>query len=487
MDAPTSSAQADLPKVLIIRFSSFGDIVQCLPAAEALRTQLQAQVHWAVRADMQDIVRLDPHIRPWPLPRLKGWPSVKVLWALAKNLYNERFTHIYDAHANLRSFLLLLFFRILALGDKKLSWFKRIKGNWNFVRRPKNRFKRMLLFNLQVNLFPRPYRGAISYLKPLAKWQIAANYTPAAEINLPPLPDLVQQELLRLEGLSKLTQTEEKKVQEATAGNVVLPPPEVLAAAELAAEDKEKEKEQAIDHELENEEGNETRSESTNSNEEARISAPSSSPAAHPSPVPENVAATTRDDKSEKPLPYFVALAPSAAWPLKRWPLAYWKELINLNPHVFFIVLGGPRDHFCQELVTAAPDHVSNTAGHLSLLESCAVVDHAHAVISADTGILHVADYLRKPGIALLGPTAFGHPSGNTLRVLETNLPCRPCTKDGSGSCYRSIQQECLMSISPLKVSKVLQEIICATFNTTPEDLAEKQGKALADNTSANN
>ena len=454
MDTPSSPATANPPKVLIIRFSSFGDIVQCLPVAEALRTQLQAQVHWAVRADMQDIVRLDPQIRPWPLPRLKGWPSVKVLWHLAKNLYQERFTHIYDAHANLRSFLLLLFFRFLALGDKNLSWIKRIKGNWNFVRRSKSRFKRMLLFNLQVNLFPRPYRGAISYLKPLAKWQVAANYTPATEINLPPLPELVRQELLRLEGLSKLTQTEEKKVREATAGDIVLPPPEVLAAAETEIAEK--------------------------GPTEPAFAPPTTATATQQG---EEKTATN----AEKPLPYFVALAPSAAWPLKRWPLAYWKELINLNPHVFFIVLGGPRDHFCQELVTAAPDHVSNTAGHLSLLESCAVVEHAHAVISADTGILHVADYLQKPGIALLGPTAFGHPSGNTLRVLETNLPCRPCTKDGSGSCYRSIQQECLMSISPLKVSKVLQEIICATFNTTPKDLAEKQGKVLADNPPAAN
>ncbi|MBP5296898.1 MAG: hypothetical protein J6Y94_06155 [Bacteriovoracaceae bacterium] len=457
--APATATENARPKALVIRFSSFGDIVQCLPVAEALRTQLHAEVHWAVRADMEDVVRLDPQIHPWPLPRLKGWPSVKVLWAMAKNLYKEDITYIYDAHTNLRSFLLLLFFRILALRDKKLSWIKRIKGNWQFARRAKNRFKRMLLFNLQVNLFPRPYLGAISYLKPLAKWKIAANYTPAAEINLPPLPDLVRQELLRLEGLSKLTQTEEKKVREATAGDIVLPPPEVLAAAEIEAEEKEKAPE--------------------------NVTAPAAAPAS--ANQANSDLSSSAADPAEKPLPYFVAIAPSAAWPLKRWPLAYWKELINLNPHVFFIVLGGPRDHFCQELVTAAPDHVSNTAGHLSLLESCAVVQHAHAVISADTGILHVADYLKKPGIALLGPTAFGRPSGNTLHVLETALPCRPCSKDGSGSCYRSIQQECLMSISPLKVSKVLQEIICATFNTTPEDLAEKQGKALNEINGPNN
>ncbi len=445
------------PKVLVIRFSSFGDIVQCLPVAEALRAQMQAQVHWAVRADMQDVVSLDPQIHLWPIPRHHGWAALKVLWALAKNLYAEHFTHIYDAHSSLRSRILMVFLKCLAWRDPHLSLLQKIKKPWLFIRRTKSRFKRMLLFNLQVNLFPRPYRGAISYLKPLAPWKIAANYTPCAHPHLPPLPDLVERELWRLDGLSKLTQTEEKKVQEATAGNIVLPPPEVLAAAE-------KEKEQ----ELEKEQASET-APGTKLEEASPASPPLDAPA------PSDVTAPADATSAAKPLPYFVALAPSAAWPLKRWPLAYWKELINLNPHVYFIVLGGPRDHFCQELVTAAPDHVSNCAGHLALLESCAVVQHAHAVISADTGILHVADYLQKPGIAIIGPTAFGFPSGNTLKVLETNLSCRPCTKDGRGTCYRSIQQECLTSISPLKVSKVLEEIICQTLNTTPEDLAQKQ------------
>jgi len=455
MDTPTTSAaplnpapdpaHPAAPKVLVIRFSSFGDIVACLPVAQALRAQMQAHVHWVVRADLQELVKLDPDIQLWPLPRHQGWAALKVLWALAKNLYTEHFTHIYDAHASLRSHILMIFLNFLAWRDPHLSLLKKIKKPWHFARRSKSYFKRLLLFNLQVNLFPRPFREAISFLKPLAPWGIAATYTPCPHPHLPPLPDFVCRELWQLESLSKLTQTEEKKVQEATAGNIVLPPPEVLVAAE---EEKKEQKE--------------------NEQKEIPAAAPTDAPAVIP-------AASVAPPTAEKPLPYYVAIAPSSAWPLKRWPLAYWKELINLNPHVYFIVLGGPQDHFCQELVTAAPDHVSNCAGHLSLLESCAVVQHAHVVISADTGILHVADYLQKPGIVIMGPAAFGFPSGKTLRILETNLPCRPCTKEGNSTCYRSIQQECLTSISPLKVSKVLEEIICETFKTTPEDLAQKQ------------
>jgi heptosyltransferase-2 len=74
-------------------------------------------------------------------------------------------------------------------------------------------------------------------------------------------------------------------------------------------------------------------------------------------------------------------------------------------------------------------------------------------VISADTGILHVADLFQVSGLALIGPTAFGHPTGSSLRVLERNLSCMPCTKDGRGKCSDSTYQRCMVEITPRMVA----------------------------------
>jgi len=148
-----------------------------------------------------------------------------------------------------------------------------------------------------------------------------------------------------------------------------------------------------------------------------------------------------------------VVLVPSAAWEMKRWPLQHWKSLIALLPELRFAVLGGPGDDFCEQLEQSAPERVRNFAGRLSLLESAAIVGQAKLTVSADTGLLHVADQLKKPCLALIGPTAFGYPSNPTSEVIEIELACKPCSKDGRGNCSNELYQRCMIEISPNRVA----------------------------------
>jgi heptosyltransferase-2 len=152
--------------------------------------------------------------------------------------------------------------------------------------------------------------------------------------------------------------------------------------------------------------------------------------------------------KNMLPVTDFVVMAPSAAWEMKRWPLDHWKKLI-LQTKKYVIVVGGPGDQFCRELVAIAPSRVFNFAGKLSLLESCFLITLSTKIVSADTGMLHVADLLNVPGIALIGPTAFGFTTGIHIKTLEVKLACRPCSKDGSGGCSQKIYQRCMTEISP--------------------------------------
>jgi ADP-heptose:LPS heptosyltransferase len=333
------------PRLLIIRFSSFGDIAQCMIAAQSFRQRYpDAEVHWAVRSEFKDLVALNPSIyQAWPLWRHKG---LKGLWQLAQELRKVHFTHIYDAHSNLRSHLLSW-----ALGCFTL-W-KGAKGPTHFVRRSKRRWDRFLLFNFRINHFPKPYRGAESFLNPIRVWDLQFPTQPAQ---------------------FKFTADVEEKCQ-----------------------------------------------------------------------------------RLVNQLKSYVVLAPSAAWELKRWPTMHWRELIARIPHPI-ILLGGPGDGFIKELFDPSrPVAIYNLAGQCTLVDSAYFIANSKTVISADTGVLHLADLLGIPTLALIGPTAFGFPSRPTSRVLEYPLWCRPCTKDGRGKCVNTIYQRCMKEIRPDTVLKGLE------------------------------
>ncbi|MDE6450834.1 MAG: glycosyltransferase family 9 protein, partial [Odoribacter sp.] len=149
-----------------------------------------------------------------------------------------------------------------------------------------------------------------------------------------------------------------------------------------------------------------------------------------------------------------VTLVPSANWKMKRWPVQHWQKLIDLLPEYRFVILGGAKDSFCEDIKKKAPERVTNLAGQTSLSEACYLIHQSNIVVSADTGFLHAADLFRRPTLALIGPTAFGFPSGPTAETIEIDLPCRPCTKDGRGKCTQEIYQKCMIDITPERVAK---------------------------------
>lgn len=333
------------PKLLIIRFSSFGDIVQCYGAADNFRhDHSDSEIHWVIRSDMKELVEILGSVnRTWALWRHEG---IKGLIRLGKQLRNENFSHVYDAHSNLRSHILTFIVR----------WNR--WGRIQFLRRSKERINRILLFFLRINRFPKPFKGRESFVDPMTAWNVS-----------PAIRD------------SKLN---------------------------------------------------------------------------FPMHLSERVTEVLR------PLPRpIVILAPSAAWKMKRWPVDYWKELVFQCRRMDFVIIGGPTDGFCEELVPGpkeiGPRSVVNLAGKLTLAETAFLVSQAELVVSADTGILHLADAMGRPTIALIGPTAFGHPSSKMSTVLETQLFCRPCSKDGRGGCSNKIYQRCMREISPQQVIQTIE------------------------------
>ncbi len=152
---------SEKPKLLIIRFSSFGDIVHAMGTPSVfLKAFPNAQVDWLVRADLASLLKSHPSITTiHSFDRKQGLVGlVQFVWMLSSLGY----THIYDAHNNVRSNITRLLFFVFSIVRFKLPP--------KVIVRSKERLKRALLFKFRVNLLPKPFRGIASFQKPLEKW-----------------------------------------------------------------------------------------------------------------------------------------------------------------------------------------------------------------------------------------------------------------------------------------------------------------------------
>jgi lipopolysaccharide heptosyltransferase II len=155
------------------------------------------------------------------------------------------------------------------------------------------------------------------------------------------------------------------------------------------------------------------------------------------------------------------ALAPGAAHATKRWPIANWVALAERlrGAGLRLVVVGGPDDRgAAQQLAPLA----ELAAGAFTLQETGALLAYARAVVSGDTGIMHMATGVGTPVVALFGPTVeqFGFfPYRSTTTVLQRPLACRPCSATGSSRCPLG-HHHCLRDIGPPEVAEAVRRLV---------------------------
>jgi heptosyltransferase-2 len=116
------------------------------------------------------------------------------------------------------------------------------------------------------------------------------------------------------------------------------------------------------------------------------------------------------------------------------------------------VIVGGPDDAALgAALADAGGSRVANAAGVFGLQATAALLQRSRALVSGDTGVMHMATGVGTPVVALFGPTveAFGFfPYAGQTRVLELPLPCRPCSSQGGPRCPLG-HHRCLVDIEP--------------------------------------
>ncbi len=139
-----------------------------------------------------------------------------------------------------------------------------------------------------------------------------------------------------------------------------------------------------------------------------------------------------------------------------------------LNYPVF--VLGGKDDQDAgNRIAEACGQNVYSGCGKYSLNQSATIVKRAKAVITHDTGLMHIAAAFRKPIVSIWGNTVpeFGmypfYPDGvpsEISKIVEVkNLSCRPCSKIGYKKCPKK-HFKCMKEIDETQITGFVKKYI---------------------------
>lgn len=171
-------------------------------------------------------------------------------------------------------------------------------------------------------------------------------------------------------------------------------------------------------------------------------------------------------DENKIDIENFVAVAPGAAWKNKQWRKEGYVEVINKlleNNTKNVVLVGGNADKdVCNYILKHTDSRVMSSAGVFSISETSALLSLCKLLICNDTGVMHIAQALKKPILATFGATTkeLGFfPIENCSKVAEVDIKCRPCTQKGRNYCPKK-HFKCMNEISAEMVIDMANELL---------------------------
>ncbi len=164
----------------------------------------------------------------------------------------------------------------------------------------------------------------------------------------------------------------------------------------------------------------------------------------------------------EPPQGKLLILCPGAEYgPAKCWPQDYYGELARrvIDQGWSVWLFGSDKDReACSGVDTVTGGRCVNLSGRTSLAQAVDLMSTADAVVSNDSGLMHVAAALDRPLVAIYGSSdpGFTPPLNPRNRILHLGLDCGPCFKR---ECPKG-ELKCLEGISVDMVLAALQQVI---------------------------
>ncbi|AIR88467.1 lipopolysaccharide heptosyltransferase II [Pseudomonas cremoricolorata] len=155
-----------------------------------------------------------------------------------------------------------------------------------------------------------------------------------------------------------------------------------------------------------------------------------------------------------------LALCPGAEFgEAKRWPAEHYAEVADALVRQGWQVwlFGSKNDHPVGEsirarLIPGLREESVNLAGETSLAEAIDLMSCAAAVVSNDSGLMHVAAALNRPLVAVYGSTSpgFTPPLAEQVEVVRLGLECSPCfdrtCRFGHYNCLRLLEPQAVIA-----------------------------------------
>lgn len=150
------------------------------------------------------------------------------------------------------------------------------------------------------------------------------------------------------------------------------------------------------------------------------------------------------------------ALHPYATHAGKRWPTGHWHSLAQRLAMVGWktVVVGR---HPAPLFAVDPPEGTTDLTNATDIRQTCAILAQCQALVTGDSGPMHLGTAVGTRVVALFGPTvrAWGFaPSGPQDVVIETPLSCRPCSLHGGRGCRRG--EQCMRDIEPDTVARAV-------------------------------
>lgn len=164
-----------------------------------------------------------------------------------------------------------------------------------------------------------------------------------------------------------------------------------------------------------------------------------------------------------------IGFCPGAEFgPAKRWPHYHYATLAQklIDQGYQIALFGSAKDNEAGEQIRAALDDDSrsfcmNLAGETQLEQAVILLASCSAVVSNDSGLMHVAAALNKPLIALYGPSSpdFTPPLSNKAKVIRLISGYHKIRKGDADQGYH----QSLIDIQPQQVLDALTPLLAAS------------------------
>ncbi len=163
-------------------------------------------------------------------------------------------------------------------------------------------------------------------------------------------------------------------------------------------------------------------------------------------------------------------LCPGAEYgPSKRWPENYYAEVAaeKICDGWQVWLLGSAKDHGVAETIRSqlpisAYEYSFNLAGTTNLGEAIALMACADAVLTNDSGLMHIAAALQKTLVVVYGSTSpeFTPPLARHVKIVKNDIECSPCFER---ECPK-VHHKCLQELVPAQVLNALAELLPTTI-----------------------